>query len=71
MMTYLLGRALVKGRLFPTAGILLHRLRAVGERSLFGKGKPLHWTAALWFWNPDFALCARCSPAIRATTFFG
>lgn len=49
MMTYLLAHAFVKSGLFLSSGILLHRLRAVGERSLFGKGKTLPWTAILWF----------------------
>jgi multicomponent Na+:H+ antiporter subunit D len=49
MMIYLVGHAFIKSSLFLGSGILLHRLRAIGERSLFAKGKPLHWTAALWF----------------------
>lgn len=49
MLVYLLGHAFVKGSLFLTSGILLHRLRAIGERTLFAKGKTLRWTAALWF----------------------
>jgi multicomponent Na+:H+ antiporter subunit D len=49
MMVYLLGHAFTKGGLFLTSGILLHRLRAIGERSLFKKGKSLPWTATLWF----------------------
>ena len=49
MLVYLVGHAFVKGSLFLTSGILLHRLRAIGERSLFAKGKMLRWTAALWF----------------------
>ena len=49
MMVYLIGHAFIKGSLFLTSGILLHRLRAIGERSLFAKGKTLRWTAALWF----------------------
>lgn len=49
MMVYLVAHAFIKGGLFMTSGILLHRLRAIGERSLFAKGKALHWTAALWF----------------------
>jgi len=49
MLAYLVGHAFVKGSLFLTSGILLHRLRAIGERSLFAKGKVLRWTAALWF----------------------
>jgi multicomponent Na+:H+ antiporter subunit D len=49
MMVYLLGHAFVKGGLFLTSGILLHRLRAIGERTLFAKGKSMPWTATLWF----------------------
>lgn len=49
MLVYLLGHAFIKGGLFLTAGIVLHRLRAIGERSLFAKGKGLRWTALLWF----------------------
>ncbi len=46
---YILSHALVKGSLFFTAGILLHRLRTVSEPALFGRGRRLHWTALLWF----------------------
>jgi multicomponent Na+:H+ antiporter subunit D len=49
MLVYLIGHAFTKGGLFLTSGIILHRLRAIGERSLFAKGKTLRWTAALWF----------------------
>jgi multicomponent Na+:H+ antiporter subunit D len=49
MLVYLVGHAFVKGSLFLTSGILLHRLRAIGERSLFARGRRLRWTAALWF----------------------
>ncbi len=49
MMTYLIAHAFIKSSLFFCTGILLHRLRAVGERTLFAKGKALHWTAVLWF----------------------
>ncbi|HEY1579955.1 MAG TPA: proton-conducting transporter membrane subunit [Terracidiphilus sp.] len=49
MMTYLFAHAFIKSSLFFCSGILLHRLRAVGERSLFAKGKTLRWTAVLWF----------------------
>lgn len=48
MMVYLVGHAFIKGSLFFTSGILLHRLRAIGERSLFARGKSLRWTAVLW-----------------------
>jgi multicomponent Na+:H+ antiporter subunit D len=46
---YLVGHALVKAGLFFTAGILLHRLRTMSEPALFGRGKILPWTAAVWF----------------------
>ena len=49
MLVYLVGHAFTKGGLFLTSGILLHRLRAIGERTLFAKGKILPWTAVLWF----------------------
>src|ERR1700761_51062 len=49
MLVYLLGHAFIKGGLFLTSGILLHRLRAIGERALFARGKGLRWTALLWF----------------------
>jgi multicomponent Na+:H+ antiporter subunit D len=49
MLVYLIGHAFIKSGLFLTSGILLHRLRAIGERSLFAKGKILPWTAGLWF----------------------
>jgi formate hydrogenlyase subunit 3/multisubunit Na+/H+ antiporter MnhD subunit len=49
LLIYLVGHAFTKGGLFLTSGILLHRLRAIGERSLFTKGKALPWTATLWF----------------------
>jgi multicomponent Na+:H+ antiporter subunit D len=49
MLTYLLAHALIKSELFFTAGILLHRMRTISERQLFGRGRELHWPAALWF----------------------
>ena len=49
MFVYLLAHAFIKGSLFFTSGLLLHRLRAIGERALFAKGKELRWTSALWF----------------------
>jgi len=57
MLIYLLAHAFIKAGLFLTTGILLHRLRAIGERSLFAKGKTLRWTAALWFLG-SFGLAA-------------
>ena len=49
MLLYLIGHAFTKGGLFFTTGILLHRLRGIGERSLFAKGRNMPWTALLWF----------------------
>jgi len=49
MLVYLLGHTFIKGGLFLTSGILLHRLRASGERTLFARGKRLRWTTLLWF----------------------
>lgn len=49
MLVYLAGHAFVKGSLFLTSGIVLHRLQAIGERCLFARGKALPWTASLWF----------------------
>ncbi len=46
---YLLAHGLIKGSLFFTAGIILHRLRAVSEPKLMGQGRTLRWTALLWF----------------------
>lgn len=51
MLIYLTAHAFIKGSLFLTSGLLLHRLRAIGERSLFARGKTLRWTAALWFFG--------------------
>lgn len=47
--TYLVAHAMVKAGLFFCCGMLLHRLRTMSEPKLFGRGKPLRWTAALWF----------------------
>jgi multicomponent Na+:H+ antiporter subunit D len=49
MMVYLAAHAFIKASLFLESGILLHRLRAIGERSLFARGTRLRWTAVLWF----------------------
>lgn len=46
---YFLGHAFVKSALFFLSGILLHRLRTSSEPALFARGKPLHFTAVLWF----------------------
>jgi multicomponent Na+:H+ antiporter subunit D len=47
--TYLLAHALVKSGLFFVSGIILHRLRSISEKMLFGRGVGLYWTAVLWF----------------------
>ncbi len=49
MLTYVLAHALIKSSLFFTSGIILHRLRSIGERSLFRRGTSMPFTAALWF----------------------
>jgi multicomponent Na+:H+ antiporter subunit D len=49
MLTYLVGHAFVKSGLFFASGILLHRLQSMSEPVIFGKGRELKWTAALWF----------------------
>jgi multicomponent Na+:H+ antiporter subunit D len=49
MLTYLVGHALVKSALFFISGIILHRLRSMSEPVIFARGRPLHWTGALWF----------------------
>jgi multicomponent Na+:H+ antiporter subunit D len=49
MLTYLLAHALIKSALFFITGIMLHRLRSISEKELFGKGIRLKWTALLWF----------------------
>jgi multicomponent Na+:H+ antiporter subunit D len=47
--TYVVFHAFLKAALFFLAGVLLHRLRTASEPALFGRGKQLHLTAALWF----------------------
>jgi multicomponent Na+:H+ antiporter subunit D len=49
MLTYLLAHALIKSSLFFTSGIVLHRLRSISERVLFGRGTKIPFTACLWF----------------------
>ena len=46
---YVIGHALVKSSLFFTTGIVLHRLRGISERVLFGRGRALPGVALLWF----------------------
>jgi multicomponent Na+:H+ antiporter subunit D len=48
MLVYLVAHAFVKSSLFFVSGIMLHRLRSMSEHVLFGKGRPLRWTAVLW-----------------------
>jgi multicomponent Na+:H+ antiporter subunit D len=49
MLIYLVAHAFVKSSLFFVSGIMLHRLRSISEHVLYGKGRSLRWTAALWF----------------------
>jgi multicomponent Na+:H+ antiporter subunit D len=49
MLTYLLAHAFVKSGLFFTAGVILHRLRSISEKALYGAGKGLWAVSALWF----------------------
>ena len=49
MLIYLVAHAFTKSSLFFVSGIVLHRLRSMSEHLLFGKGRSLRWTAALWF----------------------
>ena len=49
MLIYLVAHAFIKSSLFFVSGIMLHRLRSMSEQVLFGKGRSLRWTAALWF----------------------
>jgi multicomponent Na+:H+ antiporter subunit D len=73
MLAYLLVHALLKSGLFFITGIMLHRLRSIGERKLFTRGIALHWTATLWFLGaiglaaaPSFALAFGEAAAGRA-----
>lgn len=45
---YVLGHGLLKGALFAGAGIVLHRLRFIGEPRLHGRGRGMVWTPALF-----------------------
>ena len=49
MLLYLPAYALVTSGLFFSSGVLLHRLRSISEPRLFARGRPLRFTAALWF----------------------
>jgi multicomponent Na+:H+ antiporter subunit D len=46
---YTCSHAMIKGSLFLTAGVMLHRLRTMSEPVLYGRGKAMRWTALLWF----------------------
>ena len=46
---YVCAHAVIKSGLFFTSGILLHRLRSMSEPALFARGRPLKFTAAVWF----------------------
>ena len=78
MLTYLLGHALIKSGLFFVSGMMLHRLRSINERILFGKGVKLRWTAGLWFLGaiglaaaPPFSLMLGEAGATRAAELAG
>jgi multicomponent Na+:H+ antiporter subunit D len=45
---YVLGHGLLKGGLFACAGIVLHRLRFIGEPALHGRGRGMKWTPLLF-----------------------
>ena len=49
MLTYLVAHLFLKSSLFFTSGVLLHRLRSISERVLFGRGREIPWIALLWF----------------------
>jgi multicomponent Na+:H+ antiporter subunit D len=49
MLIYMLAYALISASLFFSIGLLLHRLRTISERRLFARGRPLRFTAVLWF----------------------
>ncbi len=49
MLCYVVAHAFLKSGLFFVSGIMLHELRSISERGLFGRGRHLRWTAALWF----------------------
>ena len=49
MLLYLLGHAFVKSSLFFTSGLILRRLRSIGERALFGQGRGMVLMMVLWF----------------------
>ena len=78
MLTYLLAHSLIKSGLFFVTGIMLHRLRSISERILFGRGVTLRWTAGLWFLGaiglaaaPPFSLMLGEAGATRAAELVG
>ena len=48
LIVYLLSHGVIKGGLFLAAGIVLHRLRRIGEAHLHGCGRGMWFTAALF-----------------------
>ena len=48
MLIYMAGHGMVKGALFLTVGIVLHRLDSVDEPTLHGRGGEMRWAAALF-----------------------
>ncbi len=66
MLTYVLAHALIKSSLFFTSGILLHRLRSISERQLFGRGTEMRWTALLWFLGGAGLAAAPCFATMLA-----
>ncbi len=49
MLTYPAAHAFIKSVSFFVSGIMLHRLRSMSEHTIFGRGRDLRWTGALWF----------------------
>jgi len=45
---YVIGHGAAKGALFLVAGILLHRFGSVEESSLYGRGRSMKWTGAVF-----------------------
>jgi len=45
---YVIGHGAAKGALFLVAGILLHRFGSVDESSLYGRGRSMKWTGAVF-----------------------
>jgi multicomponent Na+:H+ antiporter subunit D len=75
---YVIGHGFLKGGLFASAGIVLHRLQFVGEPHLHGRGRGLVWTPLLFIAGaiglaaaPGFLLEAGESAATNASYAFG